>query len=115
MCWKFRPEAPAIGESLHMIAEAVKPMNAYDVAIENFDIAAEALELENDVREMIKYPERVLSVSVPVRMDNGHIKRFEGYRVQHSTTRGPAKGGIRFHPNVTLEEVKALATWMTWK
>jgi glutamate dehydrogenase/leucine dehydrogenase len=89
--------------------------NAYDVAMENFDHAADALELDNDVREMIKYPERILMVSVPVRMENGRIHRFDGYRVQHSTVRGPAKGGIRFHPNVSLDEVKALATWMTWK
>jgi glutamate dehydrogenase/leucine dehydrogenase len=89
--------------------------NAYDVALENFDTAANALELDNDIREMIKYPERILTVTVPVRMENGHIHRFEGYRVQHSTVRGPAKGGIRFHPQVTLDEVKALATWMTWK
>jgi glutamate dehydrogenase/leucine dehydrogenase len=89
--------------------------NAYDVALENFDAAADALELDRDTREMIKYPERILTVTIPVRMDDGHIHRFEGYRVQHSTVRGPAKGGIRFHPQVTLDEVKALATWMTWK
>ncbi len=89
--------------------------NAYDLAMENFDSAANALGLDNDTREMIKYPERILSVSVPVRMDNGRIHRFQAYRVQHSTARGPAKGGIRFHPQVTLDEVKALATWMTWK
>ncbi len=89
--------------------------NAYDVALENFDTAANALGLDNNTREMIKYPERVLTVSVPVRMDDGHIRRFEGYRVQHSQVRGPAKGGIRYHPQVTLDEVKALATWMTWK
>ena len=77
--------------------------------------AADALGLDNDTREMIKFPERVLTVTVPVRMDDGHIRRFEAYRVQHSTARGPAKGGIRFHPQVTLDEVKALATWMTWK
>ena len=89
--------------------------NAYDVALENFDAAADELGLNNDVREMIKFPERILTVTVPVRMDDGHIHRFEGYRVQHSMVRGPAKGGIRFHPQVTLDEVKALATWMTWK
>jgi glutamate dehydrogenase/leucine dehydrogenase len=89
--------------------------NAYDDALENFDMAADALGLNNDTREMIKYPERVLTVSVPVRMDDGHIHRFEAYRVQHSSARGPAKGGIRYHPQVTLDEVKALATWMTWK
>jgi glutamate dehydrogenase/leucine dehydrogenase len=89
--------------------------NAYDVALENFDTAADAMGLDPDTREMIKYPERILMVTVPVRLDDGHIHRFEGYRVQHSQVRGPAKGGIRFHPQVTLDEVKALATWMTWK
>src|ERR1039457_5026336 len=98
-----------------MLATEIKVQNAYDVALENFDLAANALELEENVRAMIKYPERILCVSVPVRMDTGKILRFEGYRVQHSTTRGPAKGGIRFHPNVTMDEVKALAMWMTWK
>ena len=98
-----------------MSATATPEKNVYEVALENFDLAANALELEENVRAMIKYPERILCVSVPVRMDTGHILRFEGYRVQHSTTRGPAKGGIRYHPNVTVDEVKALATWMTWK
>jgi glutamate dehydrogenase/leucine dehydrogenase len=89
--------------------------NAHEVALENFDLAANALDLDYNVRAMIKYPERELKVSVPVRMDSGKIVRYEGYRVQHSTQRGPAKGGIRFHPNVTIDEVRALATWMTWK
>src|SRR5208337_3480650 len=88
---------------------------AYDSAMENFDLAADALELSIDVRNMIKSPERILHVNLPVRMDNGHIESFAGYRVQHSTARGPAKGGIRYHPGVTLDEVKALSTWMTWK
>jgi glutamate dehydrogenase/leucine dehydrogenase len=90
-------------------------LNAYDVALENFDSAADVLQLDPDTREMIKFPERILTVTVPVRMDDGHIHRFEAYRVQHSSVRGPAKGGIRYHPQVTLDEVKALATWMTWK
>jgi glutamate dehydrogenase/leucine dehydrogenase len=98
-----------------MLATATTEKNAYSVALENFDLAANALGLEENVRAMIKYPERILCVSVPVRMDSGKVVRFEGYRVQHSTMRGPAKGGIRFHPNVTMDEVKALATWMTWK
>ena len=93
----------------------IRKDNAYDVAMENFDTAADAMGLDRNTREMIKYPERMLTVSVPVRMDDGSIHRFEGYRVQHSSCRGPAKGGIRFHPQVTLDEVKALATWMTWK
>ena len=94
---------------------AVVEKNAYDAAMENFDLAADALELDDDVRNMIKYPERILTVHLPVRMDNGKIHCFQGFRVQHSTARGPAKGGIRYHPNVTVDEVKALATWMTWK
>ncbi|MGA2595957.1 MAG: Glu/Leu/Phe/Val dehydrogenase [Bryobacteraceae bacterium] len=98
-----------------MLATAVAERNAYSLALENFEIAANAMDLDNDIREMIKFPERVLTVSVPVRMEGGHIKRFEAYRVQHSTVRGPGKGGIRYHPNVTLDEVKALAMWMTWK
>jgi glutamate dehydrogenase/leucine dehydrogenase len=98
-----------------MLATATTEKTAYDIALENFDLAADALGLEDGLRAMIKYPERVLAVSVPVRLDSGKIVRFEGYRVQHNTTRGPAKGGIRYHPNVTVDEVKALATWMTWK
>src|SRR5690349_3174183 len=96
-------------------SKAVIEKNAYEVALENFDLAANALDLEPNVRAMIKYPERELGVSVPVRMDSGRVIRFQGYRVQHNTMRGPAKGGIRFHPNVTIDEVRALATWMTWK
>ncbi len=98
-----------------MLTTQLSKGNAYDVALENFDTAADVMELNQDTREMIKYPERVLTVSVPVRMDDGRIHRFEGFRVQHSTARGPAKGGIRYHPQVSLDEVKALATWMTWK
>jgi glutamate dehydrogenase/leucine dehydrogenase len=89
--------------------------SAYAMALENFDEAADALELDPGMRERIRYPERCLIVHVPVRMDDGTIRRFEGYRVQYSTMRGPAKGGIRYHPDVTLDEVKALACWMTWK
>ena len=98
-----------------MLAEAISTKSAYDVALENFEAAADALELRPGVRAMIQYPERILTVNVPVRLDTGEIRRFEGYRVQHSTARGPAKGGIRYHPCVTLDEVKALAMWMTWK
>jgi len=98
-----------------VLEATMTPRSAHEAALHNFDLAANALNLEPDVREMIKYPERILEVTLPVRMDDGHIHRFEGYRVQHSTARGPGKGGIRYHPNVTLDEVKALATWMTWK
>lgn len=88
---------------------------AYKYALQNFDTAAAHLELHPDLQQMLRYPERSLSVNVPIRRDDGRIESFEGYRVQHSTIRGPAKGGIRYHPGVTLDEVKALACWMTWK
>ena len=67
------------------------------------------------MRAVLSTPKRQLIVSVPVKMDDGSISAFQGYRVQHSITRGPSKGGIRYHPGVTLDEVKALAMWMTWK
>ncbi|MBC7170692.1 glutamate dehydrogenase, partial [Candidatus Bipolaricaulota bacterium] len=79
------------------------------------DLAGEKLGYPADILEMVKRPERVLEVSIPVRMDDGRIEVFRGYRVQHSSVRGPCKGGIRFHPAVTIDEVKALAGWMTWK
>ena len=67
------------------------------------------------LRQILRTPKRVLEVSIPTKMDNGQVKVFTGYRVQHNVARGPAKGGLRYHPNVTLDEVKALAMWMTWK
>ncbi len=89
--------------------------NSFEMAMQNFDMAAEKLGLTENMRSRIKYPQRSLIVSVPVRLDNDSIKRFEGFRVQHSTMMGPAKGGVRYHPDVTLAEIKALATLMTWK
>ncbi len=89
--------------------------NAFELALRNFEAGCDLLELSEDVRNMIREPERILVVNVPVRMDSGRIHNFVGYRVQHSTARGPAKGGIRYHPNVCLDEVKALSMWMTWK
>ena len=89
-----------------MSATLAEKKNAYSVAMENFEKAADELQLDDDVRNMIRYPERILCVNVPVRMDNGKIECFEGYRVQHTTMRGPVKGGIRFHPDVTLDEVR---------
>lgn len=80
-----------------------------------FDAAADVLGLDPGVRGFLREPQRQLIVSFPVKMDDGSIRMFEGYRVQHNVIRGPAKGGIRFHPGVTLSEVKALAMWMTWK
>jgi glutamate dehydrogenase (NAD(P)+) len=89
--------------------------NAFETAVEQFDRAADLLDLDQGLREILRRPKRQLIVSVPTRMDDGSIRVFEGYRVQHNIARGPAKGGIRYHPQVTLDEVKALASWMTWK
>jgi len=90
-------------------------LNPFEIAQAQFDTAADYLMLDEGLRTILKRPKRQLIVSIPVRMDDGHIKVFEGYRVQHNLSRGPAKGGIRYHPDVTLDEVKALASWMTWK
>src|SRR5207249_4375090 len=90
-------------------------LNPFEIAKQQFDRAADYLELDQSLRNVLRSAKRQLIVSIPVRMDGGETKVFEGYRVQHNIARGPAKGGIRYHPNVTLDEVKALATWMTWK
>ena len=90
-------------------------LNAYQIALQQFNRAAGKLKLDADLAEILKHPKRQLIVSIPIRMDDGNVRVFEGYRVQHNVARGPAKGGIRYHPNVTLDEVKALAMWMTWK
>ncbi|MBI2822336.1 MAG: Glu/Leu/Phe/Val dehydrogenase, partial [Acidobacteria bacterium] len=90
-------------------------LNPYQIVQHQFDCAADLLHLSPDLREVLKNCKRQLVVSIPVRMDNGNVQVFEGYRVQHNIARGPAKGGIRYHPNVHLDEIKALASWMTWK
>src|SRR5688500_4083477 len=96
-------------------AKASENLNPFDIAREQFNIAADLLELDESMREVLINPKRQLIVSIPVKMDSGLIKVFEGYRVQHNIARGPAKGGIRYHPHVTLDEVRALAAGMTWK
>ena len=89
--------------------------NPFEQFQANLDMAAEALDYSRKDYETFRYPERELTVYVPVEMDDGSIKVFKGYRVQHSTVRGPGKGGIRFHQDTDLEEVKALAGWMSLK
>ncbi|EFH86490.1 Glu/Leu/Phe/Val family dehydrogenase [Ktedonobacter racemifer] len=89
--------------------------NPYEMAVQQFELAAERLQLSEDMREILRQPKRELTVHFPVRLDDGSIKTFTGYRVQHNVNRGPAKGGIRYSPQVTLDEIKALAMWMTWK
>jgi glutamate dehydrogenase (NAD(P)+) len=90
-------------------------LNPFRIAQIQFDMAAEFLKLDPGLRQILRTPRRVLEVAVPIKLDNGQVKVFQGYRVQHNIARGPSKGGIRFHPNLTLDEVKALASWMTWK
>ena len=90
-------------------------ISAFDVAQRQFDEAAEAMNLDPAMREVLRVPQRELITSFPVRMDNGTVRVFTGFRVQHNITRGPAKGGLRYHPAVNLDEVKALAMWMSWK
>src|SRR5512133_1178692 len=89
--------------------------NAFKMAQEQFDRVADILELDEASRELLRNPSREYHVSIPVRMDDGTTKIFRGYRVQHNDSRGPAKGGIRFHPLETVDTVRALAMWMTWK
>ena len=90
-------------------------LGAYETALRQFDEAAEILNLDPDMRELLRRPKRELVVNFPVEMDDSSIRMFRGYRVHHNITRGPAKGGIRFHPQADLDEVRALAMWMTWK
>jgi glutamate dehydrogenase len=90
-------------------------INPFEMAQKQFDHVADQLNLSHEVRAMLRWPMREFRFQIPVRMDDGAIKVFFGFRVQHNDARGPAKGGIRFHPNETLDTVRALAMWMTWK
>lgn len=92
-----------------------RKINSLDVAMRQVDIAVERLKLDPGIGEKIKTTKRELIVHFPVKMDDGSVDIFTGYRVQHNVTRGPGKGGIRYHPDVDLDEVRALAMWMTWK
>ena len=89
--------------------------NPFEAMSERFDRAAQLLGLDADLYAVMRVPSRELKVYIPVKMDTGHIQVFEGFRVQHNFARGPAKGGIRYAPDVSLDEVKALSAWMTWK
>jgi glutamate dehydrogenase (NAD(P)+) len=91
------------------------PINAWQVAQRQFDLAAERLGMDPGMRRVLREPRRELTVHFPVTMDDGTVQVFTGYRVQHNLGRGPAKGGLRYHQDVSLDEVKALAMWMTWK
>jgi glutamate dehydrogenase (NAD(P)+) len=96
-------------------APTPEELNVYENAEARFEIAAKKLNLEQGLYRYLKHPSKEITLYIPVGMDNGTLEVFTGYRVLHSTVRGPGKGGIRFAPDVTLDEVRALATWMTWK
>jgi len=89
--------------------------NAFAMAQQQFDAVADKLQLEGGIRELLRWPQREYHFTIPVRMDDGSVQVFKGFRVQHNDARGPGKGGIRFHPQETIDTVRALATWMTWK
>ena len=89
--------------------------NPFKIAQQQFDHAADLLELDIPTRDFLRVPSREYQFSIPVRLDDGSMKIFRGFRVQHNDARGPAKGGIRFHPMETLDTVRAMAMWMTWK
>jgi glutamate dehydrogenase (NAD(P)+) len=92
-----------------------KESNPWESQRARFDLAAQKLNLDEGLWRVLRYPNRELTVYIPVQMDDGHLEVFTGFRVQHSIARGPAKGGIRYSPDVTLDEIRALASWMTWK
>ncbi len=96
-------------------APAPEEMNVYQNAEARFEVAASKLGLEQGIYRYLKYPSKEVTLYIPVGLDNGQLEVFTGFRVLHSTVRGPGKGGIRFAPDVTIDEVRALATWMTWK
>lgn len=102
-------------DSLNVSKSSVETLNPFEIVKKQIDAAAKILRLPNHVTEILKRPKRVLTVNYTVKMDDGSIEVFEGYRAQHNDALGPVKGGIRFHPDVTLDEIKALSMWMTFK
>src|SRR5713101_2430102 len=101
--------------TMKAVPRTTEDLNPFRIAMRQFDAAAEKLKLAPGMRDVLRSPRRALSLSLPIKMDDGTIKVFQGFRVQHNNARGPCKGGIRYHPNVTFDEVQALASWMTWK
>jgi len=98
-----------------LMAEQDSEVNPFEAMMSRFDVAAQKLNLDDGLYQFLRYPRREVTIYIPVFMDTGRLQVFTGYRVQHNISRGPSKGGIRFAPDVTLDEVKALAAWMTWK
>jgi glutamate dehydrogenase (NAD(P)+) len=110
------PPAPDPAASRRAASPAATPGSAaLGAALAEFDAAADHLDLDDGMREILRSPQREFTVRFPVKLDDGRVRVFTGYRVQHNVARGPAKGGLRYHPSTDLDEVRALAMWMTWK
>ena len=106
---------PKGSETQIVTKKTSKPANSFEIAQEQFDKVAQYLGLDEPTKELLRSPVREYHFAIPVRMDDGKVKVFRGFRVQHNDARGPAKGGIRFHPHETVDTVRALSMWMTWK
>ena len=96
-------------------AKEIKEENPFESMMQRFDEAARLLKLDPNIYKILRWPNREITLYIPVMMDDGNYQVFTGYRVQHNFARGPAKGGVRYSPDVSLDEVRALAAWMTWK
>jgi len=107
------PESAATATA--RLEAGVEHRSVYEMAVQQFEATADRLGVDEGTRKVLTHAKRELTVHFPVKMDNGDVEVFTGYRVQHNLARGPGKGGIRYHPDVALDEVKALAMWMTWK
>ena len=101
--------------SLNNIHKDINIQSAHETALAQYERAVQRMDIDDNVVEYMRWPRREFTVNFPVRRDDGHVEMFTGYRVHHSTVMGPSKGGIRYSQNVTLDEVRALAMWMTWK
>src|SRR5437763_11438891 len=114
---EFNEGIREVSEGEFCMSQAPMPeeMNVYQNAEARFEVAASKLGLEQGLYRFLKWPSKEITLYIPVGMDNGQLEVFTGYRVLHSNVRGPGKGGIRFAPDVSIDEVRALATWMTWK
>src|SRR6185437_9459570 len=106
---------PSPNRRIPMTTALEQEINPWEAQAARFDLAAQKLKLDEGLWKVLRYPNREIIVHIPVSMDDGHLEVFTGFRVQHSIARGPAKGGVRYSPDVTLDEVRALASWMTWK
>src|SRR5439155_13644592 len=102
-------------ETTPLPVESSENLNSYAIAQAQFDAAAQYVEIPDGLREYLRHTSRLTTVEFPIEEDDGTVKTYTGYRALHSRVRGPGKGGIRYHPDVTADEVRALASWMTWK